>query len=104
MTMRFMAVGVFIFAIFVFCPCAFSQEYDILLKGGRVIDAKNNIDGVMDVAIKDGVIARVASDIPGAFAVKVLNLKINMLRQDSSTFTHIAGWISASHARTWCFP
>lgn len=34
--------------------------YDLLLRGGRVIDAKNNIDAVMDVAIKNGRIARVA--------------------------------------------
>ena len=31
-----------------------SPDYDLILKGGHVIDAKNNIDGVMDVAIKDG--------------------------------------------------
>ena len=36
--------------------------YDLLLRGGRVIDAKNNIDAVMDVAIKDGRIAKVAPD------------------------------------------
>ena len=32
----------------------FSQSYDIVIKGGHVIDAKNNIDALMDVAIKDG--------------------------------------------------
>ena len=34
--------------------------YDLLLRGGHVIDAKNHIDAVMDVAIKDGKIAKVA--------------------------------------------
>ena len=29
-----------------------SQSYDIVIKGGHVIDPKNNIDAVMDVAIK----------------------------------------------------
>ena len=48
----------------------FAQDYDLILKGGHVIDAKNNIDGVMDVAIKDGLIARVATDIPSSSAVK----------------------------------
>ena len=39
--------------------------YDLLLRGGHVLDDKNHIDGVMDVAIKDGKIARVAAHIPG---------------------------------------
>ena len=34
--------------------------YDLLLKGGHVIDAKNRIDGVRDVAIAGGRIALVA--------------------------------------------
>ena len=44
----------------------FAQDYDLLLKGGHVIDPKNQLDGVMDVAIQDGKIARVAADIPAA--------------------------------------
>jgi predicted amidohydrolase len=45
-----------------------------LLKGGHVIDAKNNIDRVTDVAIANGKIARVADDIPAADAKKTLNV------------------------------
>ncbi len=41
----------------------FAQDYDIVIKGGHVIDAKNNIDAVMDVAIKNGKIAKVANNI-----------------------------------------
>ena len=33
--------------------------YDLLLKGGHVIDARNGIDGVMDVAVAGGKIAAV---------------------------------------------
>ena len=33
-------------------PAAIAQpNYDLLLKGGHVIDAKNRIDSVMDVAV-----------------------------------------------------
>ncbi len=40
--------------------------YDLVLQGGHVIDPKNNIDSVMDVAIAAGKVARVAKDIvPG---------------------------------------
>lgn len=37
--------------------------YDLVLKGGRVIDERNGRDGTFDVAIKAGKIAAVASAI-----------------------------------------
>ncbi|MCY4588388.1 MAG: amidohydrolase/deacetylase family metallohydrolase [Bryobacterales bacterium] len=37
--------------------------YDLLLKGGHVIDPKNNLNTTMDVAMKNGKIARVAPAI-----------------------------------------
>ncbi len=40
-----------------------AQEYDLLIKGGQVIDAKNNINTQMDLAITDGKIAAVESEI-----------------------------------------
>lgn len=42
------------------------QAYNIVIKGGHVIDPKNNIDRVMDVAVKDGKIALVADNIDTA--------------------------------------
>jgi len=51
-----------------------AQDYDLLLKGGRLIDAKNKIDAKMDVAVKDGKISRVSADIPVTAAKKVLNV------------------------------
>ena len=54
--------------------CAWAQtDYDLLLKGGHVIDGKNHISAVRDVAIKDGKIAAVAPEIPGSRALKVVN-------------------------------
>ncbi len=47
--------------------------YDTLIKGGRVIDAKNNINTLLDVAIKDGKIAKVAQNIDAAQAEQVVN-------------------------------
>ncbi len=52
---------------------AAAQTYDLLLKGGHVIDPKNGIDGRMDIAVKDDIIARVAGDIPAAEAGRVVN-------------------------------
>ena len=49
--------------------------YDLLLKGGHVIDPKNKISEVRDVAIAEGKVARVAVNIPAAQARKVVDLK-----------------------------
>jgi dihydroorotase len=49
-------------------------RYDLLLQGGHVIDAKNNLDAVRDVAILDGKIAAVAPGIDPAQAFKVVNV------------------------------
>jgi dihydroorotase len=54
---------------------AAQTQYDLVLKGGRVIDPKNRIDSVMDVAIANGRIARVANGIPNSAANKVIELK-----------------------------
>src|ERR1700745_835488 len=49
--------------------------YDLLLRGGHVIDDKNHIDAVMDVAIKDGHIARVAPNLRSTDAIKTIDVK-----------------------------
>jgi len=51
------------------------QAYDLLLKGGHVLDAKNKIDRILDVAIASGKIARVASDIPAAQGKKSVDVR-----------------------------
>jgi dihydroorotase len=50
-------------------------RYDLLLKGGHVIDPGNNIDAVLDVAISAGKIARVAANIPAAEAKQVADVR-----------------------------
>lgn len=49
--------------------------YDLLLRGGHVIDAANHIDAVMDVAIKDGHIAQVAPGLKPSDAIKTIDVK-----------------------------
>ena len=53
---------------------AAQTQYDTLLKGGHVIDPRNEINARRDVAIKDGKIARVAADIPESEAEKVVDV------------------------------
>src|SRR5688500_18691412 len=50
-----------------------SFEYDFLIKGGHVIDGRNRISAVRDVAIKDGRVAAVAANIPAARALKTVD-------------------------------
>jgi len=58
-----------------FTTAMFAQPpYDLLLKGGHVIDGKNKISAVRDVAIAGGKIAEVAADIPATKAAKVVDV------------------------------
>ncbi|MEX2573524.1 MAG: amidohydrolase/deacetylase family metallohydrolase [Balneolaceae bacterium] len=50
-----------------------AQSYDLLLKGGHLIDPRNEIDGTMDVAVKDGKIMRVAENISEDEAGRVVD-------------------------------
>ena len=56
-----------VFAIAVGSPVVMSAQaprYDLLLKGGHVIDPANHIDEVRDVAVFQGKIAAVEKNIP----------------------------------------
>jgi dihydroorotase len=52
-----------------------AQPAQLLIKGGHVIDAKNGIDAVRDVAIKDGKIAAVGTDLKTAEGTLVIPAK-----------------------------
>jgi dihydroorotase len=49
-------------------------RYDLLLKGGHVIDPANHIDDVRDVAVFQGKIAAIEKDIPADQAGKVVDV------------------------------
>ena len=49
-------------------------KYDLLLHGGHVLDDRNHIDAVMDVAIKDGKIAEVAPHLKSTDALKTVDV------------------------------
>ena len=48
--------------------------YDLLLKGGNVIDPAQDLRGALDVAVEDGKIARVAANIPKSEARRVVDI------------------------------
>lgn len=57
-------------------PTLFAQapRYDLLLKGGHVIDPANHIDEVRDIAVSQGKIAAVEKNIPADQAEKVVDV------------------------------
>lgn len=57
-----------------FAAAAYGQQYDLLLQGGHVIDAKNKISAKRDVAIAGGKIAAVEPSIDASKAKKVVNV------------------------------
>ena len=69
----FLSIKTFIIVFLIFTVnISFAQKYDILIKGGHLIDPKNRIDQKMDIAIIGGKIAKVTSQIPENSAKKVV--------------------------------
>ena len=60
---------------YVRCMCLGQKEYDILLKGGHLIDPRNGIHGVKDVAIRNGLVAEIANHIESQNSTTVLDVK-----------------------------
>ena len=67
--------GVFVIVFIGLFTVVRAQQYAIVIKGGHVIDAKNHINEVMDVAIQDGKIARVAKNIDASKATQVVDAR-----------------------------
>ena len=49
--------------------------YDLILKGGRVLDPSSKLDGTQDLAVEAGKIARIAPDIGRAEAARTIDVK-----------------------------
>lgn len=58
-----------------FTLSATAQTYQMVIKGGHVIDAKNKINQPMDIAINEGRIAKVAANIDASQARQVVDAK-----------------------------
>lgn len=54
-------------------PLVAQPAYDLLIQGGHVVDAKNKIDRVMDVAVAGGRIAAVAPKLDASQAKRVVS-------------------------------
>lgn len=70
----FGAVAALLFLSLLMAGPVSAQSYDLLLKGGHLIDPKNGIDAPMDLAVRDGKVARVASSIPASSARRTVDV------------------------------
>jgi dihydroorotase len=52
-----------------------AQQYAIVIKNGHLIDPKNNINALMDIAVNDGKIISVAKNIDEKLATQVVDAK-----------------------------
>jgi dihydroorotase len=67
-------VVVLLVAVALVAVAGAQTNYDLLLKGGHVIDARNGLSAVRDVAISGGKIAAVAQNIPASAAQRTVNV------------------------------
>jgi dihydroorotase len=61
------------FLLLAFLAAPAWAQYDLVLKGGHVIDPRNNIDRLADVAITDGKIAAVEANIDASRARQTID-------------------------------
>jgi dihydroorotase len=61
--------------LFVAVTCFAQNQYDLVLQGGHVIDAKNKLSAVRDVGVRNGKIAAVEEHIDPAQATKVVDVR-----------------------------
>ncbi|MEQ5789202.1 amidohydrolase/deacetylase family metallohydrolase [Erythrobacter sp. NFXS35] len=71
-------------------------QFDLLLKGGRVIDPANNVDALMDIAVSRGKIAAVAPDICADTAAEVRDVRgrivlPGLIDIHTHVFEHVTG-------------
>jgi len=65
-----------VFCFFLFAALnTYGQPFAIVIKGGYVIDPKNSIHEIMDIAITDGKIAAIAKEIDTSGALQVVDAR-----------------------------
>ncbi len=50
-----------------------ASEYELLVRGGRVLDPGRKVDGMLDIAIRDGRIIALRKGIPASAAAEVID-------------------------------
>lgn len=66
-------LSLLILTLFVLLNNLTAQQYSIVIKGGHLIDPKNKIDEVMDIAVSNGKVAKIDKNINGKLGKQVVN-------------------------------
>ena len=65
------------FVLLLGCTAVFGQEYDVVLRGGRVMDPETGLDATRNVGISGGKIARISSDpLPAKWEIDASGLVV----------------------------
>lgn len=71
-----------------------AETYDLVIKGGKVVDPSQDLEAPRDVAIRDGKIAHIAADIPAAQARKTLDARGKIVTPGLiDLHTHVFPWV-----------
>ncbi len=87
--------------VFLVGAAAAAQPYDLLIRGGHVIDPKNKMSALRDVAVKDGKVAEVAAKIDPAQAAKVIDATGHYVTPGLIDI-HVHVYASASKPSAYC--
>jgi len=72
-------------------------RYDVVLRGGRVIDPARNLDARLDVAVRDGTIAAVAPDIATDPGTRVVDVRDRLVVPGLiDTHAHVYQYVTGS--------
>ena len=68
------------------------MKFDLIIRGGNIIDPKNEVHGPRDLGIKGGKIVEVGTDLPGAQAREIWDLAgYSLMPGVIDTHTHVRG-------------
>src|SRR5579875_3995877 len=74
-----------------------ARRYDLILKGGRVVDPANTVDGICDVGIQAGRIAAVAEHLDASSADRVLDVAGKLVMPGIvDCHVHISEWLGGA--------
>ena len=51
-----------------------ASDYDLVLKGGEIVDPSQNLRGIQDVGFKDGKVATISENLPIERASRVVDV------------------------------
>jgi dihydroorotase len=77
-------------------PRGEGPRFDLLLRGGRVLDPTQGLDAVLDLAIADGRVAAVEASLPATAARRTLNVRNRlvipgMIDTHAHVYEHVTG-------------